>query len=107
MPYIAMNRFKVRNGSEEAFEAIWKNRESRLNEMKGFREFHLLRGPENKEEGYRLFASHAVWDSEQDFIAWTKSQSFRETHRKAGDSPNKPDYVGPPRFEGFEIVEGA
>ncbi|TPI49750.1 antibiotic biosynthesis monooxygenase [Mesorhizobium sp. B2-9-1] len=42
--YIAMNRFKVQNGSEEAFENVWKNRDSSLSEVQGFREFHLLRG---------------------------------------------------------------
>ncbi len=25
--YIAMNRFKVQNGSETAFEDVWKNRD--------------------------------------------------------------------------------
>ena len=34
--YIAMNRFKVTRGSEEAFEDIWKGRDSSLGEMKGF-----------------------------------------------------------------------
>src|SRR5690606_24215460 len=65
--YIAMNRFKVVKGSEEAFENVWKTRDRRLNEMKGFREFHLLKGPENAEEGYTLYASHTVWASEEDF----------------------------------------
>ena len=75
--YIAMNRFKVQNGSEEAFEDVWKNRDSSLSEMKGFKEFHLLRGPVNETEGYTLFASHTVWASQEDFIAWTKSENFR------------------------------
>ena len=26
--YIAMNRFKVQNGSEDDFEAVWKGRDS-------------------------------------------------------------------------------
>ena len=26
--FIAMNRFKVQKGSEEAFERVWKNRDS-------------------------------------------------------------------------------
>ena len=103
--YIAMNRFKVKNGSEEDFETIWKNRDSKLNEMKGFREFHLLRGPVNEEEGYTLFASHTVWESYDDFQAWTKSQNFRDAHRTAGD--HKPVYLGHPQFEGFSVVGGA
>ena len=103
--YIAMNRFKVKAGSEEDFEAVWKNRDSKRSGMKGFRSFHLLRGPENAAEGYTLFASHTVWDSHDDFVAWTKSQNFRDAHRNAGD--HKPAYLGHPQFEGFSVVEGA
>lgn len=103
--YIAMNRFKVQKGSEETFENVWKNRDSKLDEMKGFREFHLLRGPVNEEEGYTLFASHTVWESYEDFVAWTKSENFRAAHRNAGTS--KPAYIGHPQFEGFSVVEGA
>jgi heme-degrading monooxygenase HmoA len=103
--YIAMNRFKVRIGSEDAFETVWKNRNSSLAEMPGFIEFHLLRGPVNEEEGYTLFASHTVWRSQDDFTAWTRSDNFRRAHRNAGDA--KPDYIGHPRFEGFSVVEGA
>ena len=103
--YIAMNRFKVKNGTEEAFEDVWKNRNSSLNEMKGFRQFHLLRGPVNEAEGYTLYASHTVWDSFDDFSAWTRSENFRAAHKNAGSS--KASYVGHPQFEGFSVVEGA
>jgi heme-degrading monooxygenase HmoA len=103
--YIAMNRFKVQKGSEETFENIWKNRDSSLAEMKGFKEFHLLRGPVNDEEGYTLFASHTVWASHDDFVAWTKSENFRAAHKNAGN--NKAVYIGHPQFEGFSVVEGA
>lgn len=103
--FIAMNRFKVKKGSEEAFEQVWKNRDSSLSEMAGFVEFHLLRGPANEEEDYTLFASHTVWRSQEDFSAWTKSENFRAAHRNAGDS--KVSYLGHPQFEGFSVVQGA
>ncbi len=103
--YIAMNRFKVQNGSEQIFEDVWKNRNSSLDEMRGFRNFHLLRGPFNEAEGYTLFATHTVWDSYDDFIAWTRSENFRAAHKNAGN--NKVLYVGHPQFEGFSVVEGA
>jgi len=106
--YIAMNRFKVQKGSEEAFENVWKNRDSKLSEMNGFREFHLLKGPENEEEGYTLYASHTVWASHDDFVAWTKSQNFRDAHKNAGNRGSAaPTYLGHPQFEGFSVVEGA
>lgn len=103
--FIAMNRFKVAKGSEQEFEAVWKNRDSKLNEMAGFESFHLLRGPINEAEGYTLYASHTVWASEADFTAWTRSENFRAAHRNAGSG--KSMYLGHPQFEGFTPVEGA
>lgn len=103
--FIAMNRFKVQAGYETEFENIWKNRDSSLAQMPGFKSFHLLRGPVNEDENYTLFASHTIWDSKDDFVAWTKSENFRAAHRNAGSS--KPLYVGHPQFEGFSVVEGA
>jgi heme-degrading monooxygenase HmoA len=98
--YIAMNRFRVKLGNEEAFEEVWRNRERRLSEMDGFVEFQLLKGPER--EDHTLYASHTVWRDKDTFLAWTKSQAFRDAHKNAGD--NKPLYLGPPEFEGFEAV---
>ena len=98
--YIAMNRFQVMRGQEEAFEQVWTSRDTYLDGVPGFIEFHLLRGPEAEDQ--TLFASHTVWRSREDFEAWTKSEAFRQAHRNAGD--NKPLYLGHPRFEGFEVV---
>lgn len=98
--YIAMNRFRITPGREEEFEAIWRERDTYLKEVPGFREFHLLRGP--SEEEATLYASHSVWDSREDFENWTKSEAFRKAHASAGGA--KDIYLGPPRFEGFEVV---
>lgn len=98
--YIAMNRFQVLRGQEDAFEKVWTTRETYLDQVPGFIEFHLLCGPEA--EDHTLFASHTIWRSQGDFEAWTKSEAFRMAHRNAGD--NKPLYLGHPRFEGFEVV---
>ena len=98
--YIAMNRFRVKKGSEEAFETVWRNRDSRLREVPGFVEFQLLKGPEA--EDHVLYASHALWRSYDDFEAWTRSEAFRQAHKDAGQ--NKGLYVGGPQFEGFHVV---
>ena len=101
--FVAMNRFRVVKGQEGAFEAVWRARETRLDEMDGFKEFHLLRGPEA--EDHTLYASHTIWASREAFEAWTRSQQFRDAHKDAGQ--NKPLYLGHPDFEGFEAVLGA
>jgi len=98
--FIAMNRFRIKKGGEETFERIWRERESHLNEVPGFQEFHLLRGPEA--EDHVLYASHAVWDSREHFEAWTKSDAFRKAHARAGSSPDI--YMGPPQLELFDVV---
>jgi len=101
--YIAMNRFRVAPGSEEAFENIWKTRERRLDEMKGYIEFHMLRGP--KADDHTLYASHTVWETEADFKAWTQSEQFRAAHAKAGqNNRGKVTYLGHPQFEGFAVI---
>ncbi len=98
--FVAMNRFKVVPGQEEAFEEVWRGRDSRLSEMEGFKTFHLLRGP--KRDDHTLYSSHTVWESQEAFEAWTKSQQFRDAHKNAGQ--NKPLYLGHPEFEGFTAV---
>jgi heme-degrading monooxygenase HmoA len=102
MSFIAMNRFKIRPGREADFEQIWKSRESHLNELKGFREFRLLKGPASEDSC--LYSSHVVWDSREDFEAWTKSEQFKASHRNAGKSEGESPIMGHPSFEGFETV---
>ena len=48
MKYIAMNRFKIILGKEKEFEEVWRTRETYLDEVKGFNEFHLLKGETNE-----------------------------------------------------------
>ena len=98
--FIAMNRFRIIKGNERAFETVWRNRDGRLKDVPGFVEFHLLKGPED--EDYVLYASHTIWNSRDDFEAWTRSDAFRQAHRDAGQT--KGMYHGGPQFEGFDVV---
>ena len=99
--YIAMNRFRVVKGNEADFEEVWRNRERRLHEMKGYVSFNLLRGQTS--EDHTLYASHTIWDSYADFEAWTHSEQFRAAH--AGAGTGKKLTLGHPVFEGFEAVD--
>lgn len=98
--FIAMNRFRVKLGEEETFETIWRERDTFLSEVPGFKEFQLLRGPST--EDHTLFASHAIWQSREDFENWTQSDAFRKAHAQAG--ARRDIYMGPPNFEGFEVI---
>jgi heme-degrading monooxygenase HmoA len=99
--FIAMNRFKVRKGSEHDFEQVWLTRQSHLEEVPGFVVFHLLKGPEK--DDHVLYASHSEWRSEKHFEAWTRSEAFRKAHASAGSG--KPLYLGHTEFEGFTVLQ--
>lgn len=99
--FIAMNRFKIKPGMEQAFIDIWKQRDSYLEDVPGFKTFNLLQG--QRYDDYTLFASHSVWESEQAFDDWTKSEAFRKAHAHAGEK-TRDVYLGPPQLEFFNAV---
>ena len=98
--FIAMNRFKITPGFEAGFETVWRERETYLDTVPGFKSFTLLKGPQN--EDHVLYASHSVWESRQTFEAWTESDAFRKAHAQA--SAPKGTYLGHPELETFESV---
>src|SRR3546814_7873645 len=69
--FIAMNRFQVLPGEEKAFENVWLSRDTFLEGVPGFVEFHLLRGP--SADDHTLYSSHTIWRSREDFEDWTRS----------------------------------
>ena len=97
--FIAMNRFQVKRGAEQAFEQVWLTRDSYLQKVPGFIAFHLLKGPQGEE--HTLYSSHSMWQNRQAFENWTTSVAFRAAHREAGEI--RPLYMGHPQFEGFEV----
>lgn len=99
--YIAMNRFKVRKDAVQEFELRWLTRESYLHELDGFIAFHMLRGPEY--DDHVLYSSHTIWATIGDFKAWTQSEQFRASHKRA--SNGTPLTLGHPEFEGFEVFQ--
>ena len=95
-----MNRFKIILGRETEFEKIWKERDTHLDDVPGFKKFNLIKG--KKKDNHRLYASHSEWNSEQDFVNWTKSDAFRQAHKGAGQ--HNDIYLGHPEFEGFDVI---
>ena len=98
--FVAMNRFKIAAGREQEFIEIWRNRDSHLDGVPGFKSFRLLRGPSDSE--HTLFASHSMWESRQAFEDWTHSEAFRKAHANAGAA--KGVYLGHPQIELFEAA---
>ena len=98
--FVAMNRFRIVQGREADFERVWAERDTHLDGVPGFLEFHLLRGPEA--DDHTLYASHSIWTDRGAFEAWTRSDAFRKAHAGAGERRDL--YLGHPEFEGFETV---
>jgi len=98
--FVAMNRFRIVRGREAEFIEVWKQRDSHLEGVPGFKEFHLLQGA--SQDDHTLFASHSIWESAAAFEAWTRSEAFRMAHASAGQKRDL--YLGPPQFEGFDAV---
>ena len=98
--FIAMNRFRIAPGFEDSFVQMWRERDSRLQDVPGFRQFNLLRGESRPEA--TIFISHSTWESRQAFLDWTESDAFRQAHAKARAPEGT--YLGPPQFEGYEVA---
>ena len=99
--FYAMNRLKNKKGMEQDFIDIWKQRDSYLQDVPGFKTFHLLQ--EQSADDYTLFVSHSIWESLKSFEEWTQSDAFRKAHAHAGQK-TKDVYLGPPQLEQFTVV---
>ena len=69
-----MNRFKIVLGKEKEFEEVWKNRDTHLNDVPGFKKFHLVKGEANVE--YTLYASHSIWSSKTKRCRYESSRQW-------------------------------
>ena len=107
--YLAMSRLKVVSHKEVEFETAWQKRDPSIDGVKGFKKFNLFKSSINKESTLYIF--HSEWNSENDFINWTKSDSFQLAHKNPDKQkdlylgpPDFDGYLGSPDFEGFKVV---
>ena len=80
--FVAMNRFSVVEGSEDAFEARFANRESTLASFDGFKGFMLLRREGAADDGF----THSTWS----LCATAPPSKSGETRRSALASQSPP-----------------
>lgn len=99
--FVAMNQFRVHPERGEEFEQAWRERESFLDEVDGFKTFHLLKG-DVADDGTQLYASHTIWRDRAAFDAWRQSEAFRKAHAQGKLSGV---ISGPPEFSGWTAVE--
>ena len=80
--FIAMNRFKIILGKEKEFEDVWKNRDTHLQDVPGFKEFHLVKGETNDDLNF-FIGPHIKKESfevKKDFILklLNKNENFKK-----------------------------
>lgn len=79
--YVAMNRFRVREGSGPAFEQRWAQRKSSLRKLQGFQWFGLLRRVQSPDaEDDYTYSSFTWWANKKNFNSWRKGPAFKEAH---------------------------
>ena len=100
--FIAMNHFRVAAGRGSEFERIWRERDSYLNDVPGFVQFHLVRG-KDREDGTHRYASHVVWDNHKAFLDWTHSEAFRKAHGEKRTPEGL--LLAHPNFQGWHAVD--
>ncbi len=94
--FIAMNRFPVQPGQGDAFERMWRERESHLDGVPGFVQFALLRGDAEGE-----YVSHSTWENRDAFAAWVNSEAFTKGHRQGSLSGV---LEGPPEIKTYLAI---
>jgi heme-degrading monooxygenase HmoA len=98
--YVAMTHFQIILGQEFLFETLWRERESYLDTMQGYRGLFLMRGETTKD--YTSYVSQFMWNTKEDFDAWTESDVFVKAHIQFGNTAVL--FKEKPVFEGLNIV---
>ncbi len=98
--FVTMNRFTIDPKYWDDFEKRFRNRAGLIDREPGFIRNTVLR-PAESTSGQHVVMT--LWESRDAFAAWTKSESFRQAHAKAGQTP-KEWFIAPTRLEAFESV---
>jgi heme-degrading monooxygenase HmoA len=77
--FIVINAVHCRADFRERFEELFRTRAGLVEQMPGFCALMVLR-PRASEEPYLVVT---VWESEEHFRAWQRSEAFRKGHERA------------------------
>lgn len=97
--FVTMNRFTIDPAHWQEFESRFQQRAGLIDKEPGFIRNTLLRPTEGSSEHVVM----TLWRSRRDFENWTRSEAFREAHRRAGTTP-KEWFLAPTRLEIYESV---
>ncbi len=104
---VVSNRIPVAAGHEAEFEKRFEGRARLVEKHPGFCRLEILRptrvqmhGGMMGDSGYYVVLTY--WESKEDFVKWTESDSFREAH---SNRPPKEMFAGPNVFEMHEVIQ--
>ncbi|WP_026298851.1 antibiotic biosynthesis monooxygenase family protein [Deinococcus aquatilis] len=95
-----MNRIAVQPEYAQQFEARFLDRARLVDEMPGFVSNQVLR-PVNPGDPYIVLT---LWNSREEFEAWTSSDAFIKGHARSGSLP-KEAFSGPNKLEIHEVIQ--
>lgn len=98
--YVTMNRIPVNDAYIDEFEQRFRDRVAAVDNEPGFVRNLVLRPADDSSE-YHIVMT--LWQSRQDFEAWTHSDSFKKAHEKARETPREM-YAGRNVLEMFDVV---
>jgi heme-degrading monooxygenase HmoA len=98
--YIVMNRIPVNPEYWGDFEQRFMQRRGLVDQEPGFIRNLVLR-PDEKSSDYHVIMT--LWQDRQAFVDWTESDSFRQAHARARETPAEM-YAGRNFLEMFEVV---
>jgi len=97
--FVVMNRIPVRGEFREAFEERFRSRAREVDRMPGFVRNWVLR-PVEPDDPYVVLT---VWESQEAFEAWTRSEAFQRGHARSGTLPREA-FAGPSKLERYELL---
>jgi heme-degrading monooxygenase HmoA len=100
MSVVKINAIAVPEGMGPELERRFAERAKVVESMPGFEGFELLR-PVAGETRYFVYTR---WASEEDFLAWSQSEQFRQGHARAESSDGRPVAHGAALLS-FEVVQ--
>lgn len=107
MSVVKINVLTVKAEMREEIERRFAGRAGLVESAEGFEGFELLRPVEGTEH----YMVYTRWRSEEDFQAWTKSQSFSQGHARAAAESAGHGHGGPASMAAelwsFEVVQQA
>lgn len=77
MDYIVVNRIFVTQAYTEQFEERFRKRAGQIDKQPGFINLKILK-PQEKEGAYMVMTT---WKDEEAFMAWVKSEDFKQAHQ--------------------------